>query len=48
MNTNKVIGGLIYISGLILLAVFTDDWKDSALLMFGIGGMIAGWELMDG
>ncbi len=48
MNRKKVIGSLVYLLGVILLGIFTDDLKSSLLLNFGVLAMIAGWELMDG
>ncbi len=48
MNRKKVIGSLVYLLGVILLGIFTDDFKSSLLLSFGVLAMIAGWELMDG
>ncbi len=48
MNTKRWVGALIYVLGVFLLSEFAGDFKSSLLLMFGVLGMIAGWELIDG
>ena len=48
MNTKKAVGILIYILGVFLLGEFAGpDFKSSLLLMFGVLGMILGWDLID-